>query len=65
MPRSPSLRRSLRWEITGILVFKLTIILVAGFTIFGASHRVHVNADAMTNKILSNVKPTTVEKTRE
>ncbi len=46
-------RSALKWEITSILVVKIAIILLAGFTIFGASHRVHVDTAKMTDKILS------------
>lgn len=43
---------SLKREITGILIVKICIILLAGFTIFGAAHRLHVTPDLMSQKIL-------------
>ncbi|MDR3448931.1 MAG: phosphoglycerate mutase [Alphaproteobacteria bacterium] len=45
-------RSSLRREITGILVIKIAIILLAGFTIFGAAHRLHVDNALMTRHLL-------------
>ncbi len=46
-------KSSLTKEITGILLFKLAILLLAGFTIFGAAYRVHVDASKMSEQILS------------
>jgi hypothetical protein len=44
-------RPSLRWEISGILAVKIAIVLLAGFTIFNAHHRLHVNAGIMAGKL--------------
>lgn len=53
-------RRSLRKEIAAILVFKLALILLAGFTIFGAQNRIHVDKEKMTSQLLkSNFSTTT------
>ncbi len=46
-------KSTLRKEITGILLFKLAVLLLAGFTIFGAAYRVHVDAAKMSEQILS------------
>jgi hypothetical protein len=39
-------------EISGVLLFKFAVILLAGFTIFGAAHRVHVDSVKMSAQIL-------------
>ena len=57
-------RLTLRWEITGILVFKLAIILLAGFTIFDPHHRVHVDTDLMSGKLLSSAVPAVSQESR-
>ena len=52
-------RRALRKEITAILAFKIIIIIIAGFTIFGAKNRVQVDKEKMTNQLLqSSISPT-------
>ncbi len=60
---TPPPRRALRKEITAILAFKIIIIIIAGFTIFGAKNRIHVDKEGMTNQLLksnfSNSIPTT------
>ncbi len=47
-------RGALKKEITGVLIIKLAIILLAGFTIFGARHRVHVGIETMTNQLFGS-----------
>ena len=54
-PESPTTpRRALRKEITVILAFKIIIIIIAGFTIFGAKNRIHVDKEGMTNQLLKS-----------
>jgi hypothetical protein len=53
-PSSATARKALRWEISGILIFKLAVILLAGFTIFGARHRVHVGMETMSNQLFGS-----------
>ena len=48
-----SRKSSLFKEISGILLFKLAVILLAGFTIFGAAHHLHVDAEKMSEQILT------------
>ena len=60
----PPPRRSLRKEITGVLVFKLVLILLAGFTIFGAQHRLHVDKEGMTNHLLGSTLSPTIPSSR-
>lgn len=43
-------------EITLIIVVKLAIILLAGFTIFGKDYRVHVDTAKMSEQILPNTE---------
>ncbi len=40
-------------EIIGVFVIKMAIILIAGFTIFGAAQRIHVDPAMMTSLIFS------------
>ena len=44
----------LRWEIAAVVTFKIAILLLAGFTIFGAHQRIHVNSDLMNGHLLQN-----------
>ncbi len=41
-------------EIGGVLLFKIAIILLAGFTIFGAGARLHVDDNKMLQHLFSN-----------
>jgi hypothetical protein len=41
-------------EITAILVIKIVIIVLAGFTVFGAAYRLQVDAPLMSAHILSH-----------
>jgi len=57
----PQGRGRLRWEISGVILFKLVLILVAGFTIFGARHHLHVTADVMTEQLFHNTDSPSAE----
>ena len=57
-------RRTLGKEITGIVLIKLAVILLAGFTIFGARHRVHVGIETMTNQMFGSTVPSSAPNTR-
>ncbi|MGB9154757.1 MAG: hypothetical protein WCD70_16920 [Alphaproteobacteria bacterium] len=46
-------RQFLRWEITGILIFKLVVIVLASFTVFDASQRLHVDANVVMDRLLT------------
>lgn len=50
-------RGRLRWEISWVVVVKLVIILAAGFTVFGAHNRVHVNTENMTDQLIGRKVP--------
>lgn len=49
--RTRSLVR-LRREVIAVLLFKTIVILLAGFFVFGAAHRLYVDADVMTQQLM-------------
>ena len=53
MRKSPQAeRRHLSKEISTVLIVKFSLILLAGFTIFGAHNRVHVDAAKIAAQLL-------------
>ncbi|MDR3425582.1 MAG: hypothetical protein P4M13_11020 [Alphaproteobacteria bacterium] len=46
-------RAALKWEISGVLLFKISMILLASLTVFGAAHRIQVDPRLMSERILS------------
>ena len=45
---------SLRREITGILLFKIAVIILASYTVFNAAHRVRIDTPRMETQLFTS-----------